>query len=480
MKCSKMKYVAMVGTSMCLFLGACASTTSSSSSVMLSSSEPTPDAVAMPESVTDKLALLTPEQRSFLRGTEPLRIVASREKLMQELDSRTPEQIALYVSDMMQALDEFAYDPERDMGQIPLNPEASGFNSWKIVRPEALWERRRTPGPFSVSRYIHQWGGIPTFAGAPVAITPADLVAGKVDIAISGIPQSMSSGSRDARNGPETLRAMSGIADSNVHALIDPMAVLNIVDYGDFNVDRMSVERSIGHITEQVTLLAETGAVPFLVGGDHSVMYPTVKAVKTAMGDEELTVVHLGAHYNAEPTRAHRLSDRDAVYRLMDEQIISGENLIQVGLRGPQPTREAFMWMREQGVKYHTMAEIELRGWDSVMNRVIDEAKDSGNPVYISFDVSIFDPSAVSGIGRAVPGGLTVRELQPLLRRLCAETQIAGFELMDLAPMLDFSYVSAMNANAMLNACLTGVAMRKSGLTEENYLDPIAVDHGQD
>ncbi|HBX37405.1 MAG TPA: arginase, partial [Pseudohongiella sp.] len=106
--------------------------------------------------------------------------------------------------------------------------------------------------------------------------------------------------------------------------------------------------------------------------------------------------------------------------------------------------------------------------------------KDSGNPVYISFDVSIFDPSAVSGIGRAVPGGLTVRELQPLLRRLCAETQIAGFELMDLAPMLDFSYVSAMNANAMLNACLTGVAMRKSGLTEENYLDPIAVDHGQD
>ncbi|HBX37404.1 MAG TPA: hypothetical protein DEG76_09015, partial [Pseudohongiella sp.] len=57
--------------------------------------------------------------------------------------------------------------------------------------------------------------------------------------------------------------------------------------------------------------------------------------------------------------------------------IISGENLIQVGLRGPQPTRDAFMWMREKGIKYHTMAEVELRGWDSVMNRVIDEAKDS-------------------------------------------------------------------------------------------------------
>jgi len=466
---------AAFSAALCALMGACTTTTGNSSPAPVAATS----AVEMPAAVTDKLGLLSAEQRSFLRGVEPLRIVASRDKLMQELDSRTPEQIVQYVSDMMAAIDAYAFNPERDLAEIPLDPTATGFNSWKVLRPAALWERRRDPGPFSVARYINQWGGIPTFAGANVAITPEDLIAGKVDIAIAGIPQSMSSGSRDARNGPRTLRAMTGIADSNVYALVDPKEVLNIVDYGDFNVDRMSVERSIDHITDMVTQLAATGAVPFLVGGDHSVMYPTVRGVKAVNPDQELTVVHLGAHYNAEVTRAHRLSDRDAVYRLMQEDIIDGSNLIQVGLRGPQPSRESFLWLREQGVMYHTMAEVELRGWEHVMNRVVEEAKATGNPVYISFDVSIFDPSAASGIGRAVPGGLTVRELQPLLRRLCAETPIAGFELMDLAPMLDFSYVSAMNANAMLNACLTGVAMRKSGLTSDNYLDPITIDHGQ-
>lgn len=433
----------------------------------------------LPQEVAGKLLLLTAEQRDFLASDEPLHVVPSRERLMQELARRTPEQVRRYVTDMVAAVDAFAYDPERDMGEVPLNPEATGFNSWKVLRPEALREYRRAPGPFSVSRYIRQRGGIPTFAGARVALTPEDLVAGEVDVAIAGIPQSMSSGARDARNGPRALRAMHGMADRNVHALVDPAAVLNIVDYGDFAVDRMSIERSLDHIHEMVLGLAGTGAIPFLVGGDHSVMYPSVKAVGEAVPGRSLTVVHLGAHYDAERPGAHPLSDRDAVHRLIAEGIVDGRNLIQVGLRGPQPSRESFLWLRERGVRYHTMAEVELRGWRAVMERVIAEAKQDGNPLYISFDVSVLDPSEASAAGRAVPGGLTVRELMPLVRRLCAEAEIAGFELMDLAPMLDLSYVSAMNANSMLNACLTGMAMRRSGLTSEHYLDPLTIDHGQ-
>ena len=72
-----------------------------------------------------------------------------------------------------------------------------------------------------------------------------------------------------------------------------------------------------------------------------------------------------------------------------------------------------------------------------------------------------------------------MREVMPLLRRLCAETEIAGFELADMAPMLDFTYVSALNANYLMNACLAGIALRKEGITEANYLSPLALDHGQ-
>ncbi len=433
----------------------------------------------IPAELWPKLSELSGEQRTFLQGPYPVRVMGSRAQLVRILEQRSPEEIAVFVADMMQVVEAFKYEAGVDMGEIPLNPEATAFNGHTVVIPEILKERWREPGPFSLNRYVDEWGGIPTFAGAPVAITPEDLRVGRVDIAIAGIPLNFSSGRRDAQNGPGALRLMHGIADRDVYSMVDPASVLSIVDYGDFSVDHLSVERSIDHVHDMVFEVIGAGAVPFLVGGDHSVMYPTVRAVRAAHPDQALKVVHFGAHYNAERTRAHSLTDRDAIYRLLSEGVVDGSNLIQVGLRGPRLTPEALVWLREQGVRYHTMAEVEQRGWPAVMERVIAEAKSGGDRVYISFDVSVLDPSQLAAVGRAAPGGLTVRELTPLLRRLCAETEIAGFELMDLAPMLDLSYVSTLNANHMLNACLAGVAMRRSGLVADHYLDPMSVDHGQ-
>ncbi|HDZ08228.1 agmatinase family protein [Pseudohongiella sp.] len=433
----------------------------------------------IPSEVRAKLELLTDDQIAFLGTDQPLRVIPSREKLYQDLERRTPEQVEQYVSDMIEAVEAHAFRPGIDMANIPLNPEASRFNGFKVVQPEILKERLRDPGPVNVHRYINQWAGIPTFAGAPVAVTPEDLIAGNVEVAIAGIPQSMSSGSRDGRNAPNVLRAMHVTGNLDVYAMVDPGAVLNIVDYGDIAVDRMSLERGLDHVYDMVLQMANTGAVPFLVGGDHSLMYPNVKAVQAADPDQSLTVVHFGANYNAERTRAHTISDRDAVYRLVSEGVIDGSDLIQVGLRGSQATRESFEWLRDNDVRYHTMASVEANGWQEVMEQIVEEASDAGNPLYLSLDVSVLDPTEMVAAGRAVPGGLTIREVTPLLRRLCAENEVAGLELMDFAPMLDLSYVSAMNANYMLNACLTGIAMRKQGITEENYLDPTTVDHGQ-
>ena len=434
---------------------------------------------AIPAELLPKLAGLSRAQMRFMQGPDPVRVIGSRAQLVRILEQRSPRQIEAFVADMMAVVEAFKYEQGVDLGEIPLNPEATAFNGHTVVIPEVLKERWREPGPFSLSRYVDEWGGIATFAGAPVAITPEDLRAGRVDIAIAGIPVNFSSGRRDAQNGPGALRLMHGMADRDVYSMVDPASVLSIVDYGDFSVDHLSVERSIDHVHDMVFDVIEAGAVPFLVGGDHSVMYPTVRAVRAAHPGQELKVVHFGAHYDAEPTRAHSLTDRDAIYRLLIEGVVAGSNLIQVGLRGPRLTPQALVWLREQGVRYHTMAEVEQRGWPAVMERVIDEAKSGGERVYISFDVSVLDPSQLSAAGRAAPGGLTVRELTPLVRRLCAETEIAGFELMDLAPMLDLSYVSTMNANYMLNACLAGVAMRRSGLVAEHYLDPMSLDHGQ-
>ena len=86
----------------------------------------------------------------------------------------------------------------------------------------------------------------------------------------------------------------------------------------------------------------------------------------------------------------------------------------------------------------------------------------------------MLDPAFMPGTGTPVPGGLTMREAQPIMRRLCAENDIAGMDIVEYAPYLDPSYKTALNSNFLLNACLAGIAMRKKGLTQDHYLAPIS------
>ncbi|MCK5747127.1 MAG: arginase family protein, partial [Oricola sp.] len=77
-------------------------------------------------------------------------------------------------------------------------------------------------------------------------------------------------------------------------------------------------------------------------------------------------------------------------------------------------------------------------------------------------------------------GGLTMREAIPIIRRLCSESNVVGFDIVELAPALDPTYVSTLNGNSLLFACLTGIAMRKEGLTDPYYFSPLSSEHGQD
>jgi agmatinase len=93
--------------------------------------------------------------------------------------------------------------------------------------------------------------------------------------------------------------------------------------------------------------------------------------------------------------------------------------------------------------------------------------------------VDVLDPAFVPGTGTPVPGGLTMREALPIVRRLCAENELVGFDIVELAPQLDSTYRSALNANFILHACLTGVAMRKKGITQPGFLSELSTEHMQ-
>jgi agmatinase len=437
-----------------------------------------PEKVTPPDWLVPKIAGLSKEKREFLLSDKAERIAGSYDKLFLRLKDKTPREIEAYVDGMMSVMAAGKFNPATDMGSIPLDTSDENFNGWKLMRPPVL-TTRRDPGPISLSYYMQSRGGIATFANAPVAIYPEDLVAGKVDVAIVGAPLDMGSGYRGAKLGPSAMRSMSGAAGVDMYTMVNPSKELNIVDYGDIAVDNMSTERTVHHVRDRIAEIARTGAIPFIVGGDHSLEYADIAGLADVHGKGSFGVVHFDSHFDAGQGGIHFITHGAPVYRAVKEGHVLGKNYIQVGLRGAWPGAEGFEWMRQNGVRYHTMPEVEKRGWEATMERALAEARESGKKIFISFDVDVLDPAFIPGTGTPVPGGLTMREALPIVRRLCAENELVGFEIVEVAPQLDPTYRTALNANFIMHACLTGVAMRKKGITQPGFLSDLTTEHQQ-
>jgi arginase family enzyme len=271
--------------------------------------------------------------------------------------------------------------------------------------------------------------------------------------------------------------------DSGVTALNE----LIVVDYGDAPIEPLSIERTIPEVRKMVREIAAVEiapgkrTIPIIIGGAHALMYPDAAGLVDVYGKGNVGIIHFDAHADQAPVGfGHFVTHGNPVRRLVEEGLVPGKNIIQVGLRGPNSTDlDGVQWNRDNELRYHMMAEVERRGWGPVLDDVIREARSGAKYLFISFDVDVIDPAYLPGTSTPEPGGLTMRETMPLVRRLCAETNVVGFELVELRPDSDPGYITMLNAKAILRQCLNGLAMRKKGLTKPGYLNPELVDDGR-
>ena len=374
---------------------------------------------------------------------------------------------------------------------IPMDTEDPTYDMWKTMRTDLA--EGRDPGPIDIQRMPFGFGftGIPTFFRLPIALTPEDLKVGDVDVAFLGAYTDMGGGQRGANRGPAALRASAaeyvswGAASmSHMGTLVNPFKDMSVVDYGDAPVDPWSTHRTNEAVRAMVREIASverkdgSQVIPFVIGGDHSLSYPTIAAAADVYGKGNVGVIHFDAHYDGTLLLGHLAGHGAWVKQLIVEGHVPGKNYIQVGLRGYYPDKESFEWMQEEGFRYHTMAEIDDRGWPVVMEEIIKEAQEGPEYLYISFDIDVLDPAYMPGTGTPEPGGLTTREAFPIMRRLCAETNVIGVDMLELAPERDPGYTTVHNTNRLVRECLVGMAMRKQGITEENYLNPLTKGDG--
>jgi agmatinase len=244
---------------------------------------------------------------------------------------------------------------------------------------------------------------------------------------------------------------------------VDPFQVLAIVDYGDAEVVPGDQARSHEAIRRAVGEICAAGAVPIILGGDHSIAHPDVGAVASSVEPGTLGLVHFDAHAdNASDLYGVRLSHGTPMRRLVEDGSLRGDHIVQVGLRGYWPDPDDFGWAREQGFRWHLMEEISERGMDPVMDDVVAAAR-RWDRVFLSFDIDVCDPAFAPGTGTPEPGGMTARDALRAVRRIASELELAGMEVVEVSPPYDQSEITALLANRLVIEALSGLALRRLG-----------------
>jgi agmatinase len=336
------------------------------------------------------------------------------------------------------------------------SPSADGFaaaNGWDIAFDE--FEQ------FDLPTYV----GPVSFMKLPWVEDPAELRRRGVDVAIVGAPFDDAVTHRPgARFGPRAIREAQYTAGS-IHSLqlgVEPYEVLTIVDAGDAPVVPSWIERGHAVIFRKVREVAGSGAIPIVLGGDHSITWPSATAVAEIRAPGSIGVVHFDAHADtAESGWGVLASHGTPMRRLIESGAVAGRNFVQVGLRGYWPDTETFAWMKEQGLRWHFMREIEERGAEAVIDDAIAEALDGADAIYLSIDIDVVDPGMAPGTGTPEPGGLLPRELLRAIRRIVGAVDLAGMDIVEVSPPFDHAEATAQLANRCALEAISALALKR-------------------
>jgi agmatinase len=345
------------------------------------------------------------------------------------------------------------------VAERPHDPEPSAEPDFAAING---WDREyEVYTDFELPTYV----GPTTFMNLPWVTDPAQLHALGVDVAIIGAPFDDAVSHRSgARFGPRAIREAQYTSGS-VNSLqlgVEPFELLTVVDAGDANIIPAWIERAHAIIYRKVHEVARTGAIPIVLGGDHSITWPSATAVAEIRRPGSIGIVHFDAHADTAADDWGVLAGHGTpMRRLIESGAVAGRNFVQVGLRGYWPPVETFEWMKAHEMRYHFMTEMEERGVDAVIDDAIAEALDGPDAIYLSVDIDVVDPGLAPGTGTPEPGGLMSRELLRAIRRVVAAVNLAGMDVVEVSPPYDHAETTAMIANRVALEAISALAAKR-------------------
>ncbi|MGH3103762.1 MAG: agmatinase [Gaiellaceae bacterium] len=304
------------------------------------------------------------------------------------------------------------------------------------------------------------YAGLLTFAGMPYTQDPAELAG--VDVAIVGAPtDDLVSDRPGARFGPRAIRAASCPPGPHLEAKVDAFAELRVVDFGDAPCIPADAARSHAAIEETVGQVLDAGALPVVLGGDHSIAEPDVRACALRRGPVGL--VHFDTHTDT-GTEVFGVehSHGTPMYRLVEAGHVDPGRYVQIGLRGYWPGEREFAWQAERGITSFFMHDVRELGIREVVERTIGAV--GPGPVFLTVDVDVLDPGFAPGTGTPEPGGMTAVDLLWACRNVAERLDLVGADVVEVIPTaVGSADVTALTAERIVREILTGLTLRRRG-----------------
>jgi agmatinase len=301
----------------------------------------------------------------------------------------------------------------------------------------------------------------PKFAGIKTYMRLPHLQAVQgIDFAVTGIPWDGATSYRTGqRLGPDAIRKVSvTLRPYNLVQGIGIFENCSGVDYGDISVVPGYIEDTYDKIETELGLLVEAGVIPLAMGGDHSITLPELRAIAKTHGP--VALIHFDSHTDTNDQYFDRPYYHGSMFRrAVEENILLPGNSIQVGMRGPVYSKEAYDESRSLGFKVLTMTAVREMG----LQRLIEIIKNrvGQNRVFVSFDIDVVDPAYAPGTGTPEVGGFTGAEALDLIRGLKGLDYV-GFDVVEVLPDYDVAEITALLAANIVYEFLSLIALNKN------------------
>lgn len=322
-------------------------------------------------------------------------------------------------------------------------------------------------------RYGAQFGPDITFLGVPTADLGDPATYADADVVVVGAPFDGGTSHRPGtRFGPMAIRQACYLPHdgSRPHLAlrVDALQDVRVVDAGDVEMPPGEIERALGALEEAVYAVAAAGAIPLVLGGDHSIALPDATGVARHLGFGKVSMIHFDAHADTGHIEFGSLYGHgQPMRRLIESGALRGDRFLQMGLRGYWPGPETLEWMAEQNMRSFEMTEIVHRGLDDCLDEAFEIALDDCDAVFLSVDIDVCDPGHAPGTGTPEPGGLSSRQLLDAVRRICRELPVAGIDVVEVSPPYDHAEITAYLANRVCLEALSGLAARAKGISHD-------------